>query len=63
MRGTGIGWALGVGRIGAVMGPIFGGVLLGAGASFAMIFGIYAVVVLIAAVLCSFVKEPALQEK
>lgn len=30
IRATGIGWALGVGRIGAVIGPMIGGVLVGA---------------------------------
>jgi len=28
MRSTGVGWALGVGRIGSIVGPVFGGVLL-----------------------------------
>jgi AAHS family 4-hydroxybenzoate transporter-like MFS transporter len=28
MRATGVGWALGVGRIGSIIGPVFGGVLL-----------------------------------
>lgn len=31
IRATGVGWALGVGRIGAILGPIFAGVLLGMG--------------------------------
>ena len=30
-RATGIGWSMGVGRIGAIAGPVLGGVLLGAG--------------------------------
>ena len=29
LRSTGIGWALGVGRLGGILGPVFGGVLLG----------------------------------
>jgi AAHS family 4-hydroxybenzoate transporter-like MFS transporter len=29
LRTTGIGWALGVGRIGAILGPYIGGMLLG----------------------------------
>lgn len=49
MRGTGIGWALGVGRIGAVLGPIVGGLLVGAGFSNAAIFAIFALPLLIAA--------------
>ncbi|URW75097.1 MFS transporter [Sphingomonas donggukensis] len=52
MRGTGIGWALGVGRIGAVLGPIVGGALVGAGMSNAIIFSIYAVPLVLAAALC-----------
>jgi AAHS family 4-hydroxybenzoate transporter-like MFS transporter len=31
MRATGVGWALGVGRIGSIVGPVFGGVLLSMG--------------------------------
>lgn len=33
MRATGVGWALGIGRIGSVVGPIAGGMLLAADAS------------------------------
>src|SRR5262249_26805006 len=29
MRSTGVGWALGVGRIGAILGPLRGGLLVG----------------------------------
>lgn len=52
MRGTGIGWALGVGRVGAVLGPIVGGLLLGAGVSIGGIFAIYTIPALIAGGLC-----------
>lgn len=31
LRATGIGWSIGVGRIGAIAGPVLGGILLGAG--------------------------------
>lgn len=31
MRATGIGWALGVGRVGSIVGPVMGGALLAAG--------------------------------
>lgn len=31
IRATGIGWALGVGRIGSILGPLLGGVFVGAG--------------------------------
>lgn len=49
MRGTGIGWALGVGRIGAVLGPIVGGLLVGAGFGNGAIFFTFAIPLLIAA--------------
>jgi AAHS family 4-hydroxybenzoate transporter-like MFS transporter len=28
MRSTGVGWALGIGRVGSIIGPLLGGVLL-----------------------------------
>jgi AAHS family 4-hydroxybenzoate transporter-like MFS transporter len=31
IRATGIGWALGIGRIGSILGPIMGGMFVGAG--------------------------------
>jgi MFS transporter, AAHS family, vanillate permease len=52
IRGTGIGWALGVGRIGAVLGPIVGGVLVGAGVSVGGIFALYTLPAIVAAALC-----------
>lgn len=54
MRGTGIGWTLGIGRLGAILGPIIGGWVLasslGAGWNF-YIFAIVAVVGLLAVTL------------
>lgn len=38
IRSTGIGWALGIGRIGSILGPIFGGMMLGLGWSLQQIF-------------------------
>jgi len=31
IRSTGVGWALGVGRIGSIVGPVIGGIMLSAG--------------------------------
>ena len=31
LRATGVGWTMGVGRIGAIVGPVLGGLLIGAG--------------------------------
>jgi benzoate transport len=58
MRGTGVGWALGVGRIGAVLGPIVGGFLVGAELPISSIFAIFAVPLVIAGILCLMIKMP-----
>jgi MFS family permease len=39
-RGTALGWAAGIGRVGAICGPILGGMFLGAG--LAVLWGFYA---------------------
>ncbi len=59
MRSTGVGWALGVGRIGAVLGPIIGGVLVGAQLPSASIFAIFAVPLVLAAAMTVFIKVDA----
>ena len=48
-RTTGVGWGIGAGRLGAVLGPLVAGVLIGAGISVSMNFIIFAVAALIAA--------------
>ncbi|MEY2942198.1 MAG: hypothetical protein RLY97_212 [Pseudomonadota bacterium] len=48
-RATGIGWAMGVGRSGAVIGPIMAGYLLSAKVSVPMILAVYCVPLLICA--------------
>ncbi len=57
IRGMGIGWAMGVGRIGAVLGPLVGGLLLGAHVPIAGIFAIYVVPVVLAAILCLMIPS------
>jgi AAHS family 4-hydroxybenzoate transporter-like MFS transporter len=39
-RATGVGWSLGVGKLGSVVGPMIGGVMIGAGMSTVALFGI-----------------------
>jgi benzoate transport len=56
IRGTGIGWALGVGRIGAVLGPIIGGILVGAKLPISSIFAIYTVPLILAGGLCLMIR-------
>jgi AAHS family 4-hydroxybenzoate transporter-like MFS transporter len=38
LRATGVGWAIGVGRIGAIVGPVMGGVLLSTGTPIPTLF-------------------------
>lgn len=49
MRSTGIGWALGVGRIGSIVGPVGSGVLLSRGTSVSALFFLTAIPGLLAA--------------
>jgi MFS transporter, AAHS family, 4-hydroxybenzoate transporter len=48
IRSTGVGWALGVGRVGSILGPILGGVLLSYGGGERRVFWAATVPVLIA---------------
>ncbi|MEH7097931.1 MFS transporter [Neobacillus vireti] len=43
MRSTGLGWALGIGRIGAIVGPTVGGILLSSGTSIQFNFIAFAI--------------------
>jgi MFS transporter, AAHS family, 4-hydroxybenzoate transporter len=53
IRSTGIGWALGIGRVGAIVGPVIGGTLLGFGLPPKQIFLCACVPALVAAT-CTF---------
>jgi len=48
-RATALGWALGFGRLGAITGPILGGILLSSGISLAMCFYMFSLAGLLAA--------------
>jgi AAHS family 4-hydroxybenzoate transporter-like MFS transporter len=48
MRSTGVGWALGIGRIGSIVGPILGGLLLVRGTDIRQVFWAAAVPAIIA---------------
>lgn len=43
IRATGVGWAIGIGRSGAIFGPWFGGQLMAAGVSLPVLFASYCV--------------------
>ena len=51
IRATGVGWAIGLGRLGAVAGPYVGGILIAGGLSMELNFFIFAAPLLIAGVL------------
>lgn len=59
VRSTGLGWAMGVGRIGAVIGPMLGGFLLAEKVPLSTIFAIFAVPAVLAGVCASLVRRPA----
>ena len=48
IRSTGVGWALGIGRIGSIVGPVLGGVLLARGTPIGQVFWAAAIPALIA---------------
>ena len=48
MRSTGVGWALGIGRVGSMVGPLVGGVLLSYGGKPQRVFWVAAIPALIA---------------
>ena len=50
VRATGVGWAFGIGRVGAVLGPLVGGFLISAGVPIGRLFSLMALPFLVAAV-------------
>lgn len=61
MRSTGIGWAMGIGRLGAVIGPMLGGILIGQGLSLAGLLAVFALPLIVAgmAALLIRARKPA----
>lgn len=57
IRTTGIGWSIGAGRIGAILGPALAGFILGAGVSIGWTFFVFAIPIVIAAI--AVVKIPS----
>ena len=60
IRTTGIGWAIGAGRTGAIAGPVIGGLLIGMGLPIAITFMIFSVPLIIAAFATYAIKSPEL---
>ena len=64
IRATGVGWALGIGRIGAITGPVIGGVLASLRLDiqgYFLIFGVLLMVAATAIALLQFDDKPAMQ--
>jgi benzoate transport len=60
VRSTGIGWTTGIGRAGAVAGPLIGGILIESGVSLPIIFFVFAVPAVIGGVCAAAVRmQPA----
>ncbi|MCU1604441.1 MAG: major facilitator superfamily 1 [Modestobacter sp.] len=56
IRATALGWAAGVGRVGAIAGPLIGGALLSAGIAFPWGFYVFAVVGALGALALAFTR-------
>ena len=57
IRNTGIGWGIGAGRTGAIVGPKIGGTLIGMGLSLTANFIIFSIPLLIAGVATRLIKS------
>lgn len=57
IRNTGIGWGIGAGRIGAIVGPKVGGTLIGMGLTLTVNFIIFSVPLIIAAMATMLIKS------
>jgi MFS family permease len=57
VRTMGVGWAIGVGRTGAIVGPAAGGLLIGMGLSMSANFIVFAVPVVVAAVATALIRS------
>jgi len=57
IRATGVGWAVGAGRAGAVIGPLAGGYLLQSGASLSTTFIVFTIPVLLAGLFTLFIRD------
>jgi MFS transporter, AAHS family, 4-hydroxybenzoate transporter len=56
IRATGVGWAVGAGRFGAIVGPLLGGFLIGAGFSMTSNFMIFAIPTLIGGIVTLYIS-------
>lgn len=57
VRATGVSWALGIGRFGSILGPIFGGLLLSAQTGTDLLFTFFAAPAALAAICAFFLRS------
>ncbi|WP_009478337.1 aromatic acid/H+ symport family MFS transporter [Rhodococcus sp. JVH1] len=57
-RGAGVAWCAGFGRLGGILGPVIGGVLLASGMSSQSAFYVFAVLALVGGTVTFFVRNP-----
>ena len=57
IRSTGVGWALGIGRVGSMVGPLVGGVLLSIGGTPQRVFWVAAIPALVACAAALFITR------
>ena len=60
IRTTGVGWSIGAGRTGAIIGPYLGGVLIGMGYSTSVNFIVFAVPLILACIAMYLLRAPEL---
>lgn len=58
IRTTGIGWAIGAGRTGAIFGPMVGGVLVAVGLSMTANFVVFAIPIILAGIATMMIRNP-----
>ncbi|SFO42245.1 MFS transporter, AAHS family, benzoate transport protein [Pseudonocardia ammonioxydans] len=58
-RATALGLSSGIGRLGAVAGPVIGGALIGAGLGLGWNVGVFALVAVLGAIACALVPRPS----
>lgn len=56
-RTTGVGWSIGIGRLGGIIGPAAGGILIGMGLSMVQNFLIYAVPTVLAGIMTLYISS------
>ena len=61
IRTTGVGWSIGAGRTGAIIGPYLGGVLINMGYSTSVNFIVFAVPLVLASVVIYLLRAPQLE--